>query len=105
MILSNEKLLVMLLHAHYWHKCFKQVADVKKVIESMQDQASYPADQQVLIHQGKVLKDDTTLEENQVIENNFLVIMLRQVGYAFVILVDTWARQTTGESYYQDMTK
>ena len=77
----------MLLHACYWHKFFKQVADVKKVIESMQEQASYPADQQVLIHQGKVLKDDTTLEENQVIENNFLVIMLRQVGYLFVILV------------------
>ncbi|CAD6219403.1 unnamed protein product [Miscanthus lutarioriparius] len=55
-----------------------KVADVKKAIESMQEQASYPADQQVLIHQGKVLKDDTTLEENQVIENNFLVIMLRQ---------------------------
>ncbi|XP_035816230.1 probable ubiquitin receptor RAD23 isoform X1 [Zea mays] len=55
-----------------------KVADVKKVIESIQEQASYPADQQVLIHQGKVLKDDTTLEENQVVENNFLVIMLRQ---------------------------
>ncbi|XP_066382297.1 probable ubiquitin receptor RAD23 [Miscanthus floridulus] len=55
-----------------------KVADVKKVIESMQEQASYPADQQVLIHQGKVLKDDTSLEENQVVENNFLVIMLRQ---------------------------
>jgi hypothetical protein len=81
----------MLLHARYWHKFFKQVADVKKVIESIQEQASYPADQQVLIHQGKVLKDDTTLEENQVVENNFLVIMLRQVGYLFIILVDTWA--------------
>ncbi|ONM54899.1 Ubiquitin receptor RAD23c [Zea mays] len=68
-----------------------KVADVKKVIESIQEQASYPADQQVLIHQGKVLKDDTTLEENQVVENNFLVIMLRQVGYLFIILVDTWA--------------
>ena len=77
----------MLLHARYWLEFFKQVADVKKAIESMQEQASYPADQQVLIHQGKVLKDDTTLEENQVIENNFLVIMLRQVGYLFVILV------------------
>ncbi|NP_001149553.1 Probable ubiquitin receptor RAD23-like [Zea mays] len=55
-----------------------KVAAVKKVIENMQEQASYPADQQVLIHQGKVLSDDTTLEENQVTENNFLVIMLRQ---------------------------
>ncbi|OEL33358.1 putative ubiquitin receptor RAD23 [Dichanthelium oligosanthes] len=55
-----------------------KVADVKKVIESTQGQNVYPAGQQVLIYQGKVLKDETTLEENQVIENNFLVIMLRQ---------------------------
>ncbi|XP_062199074.1 probable ubiquitin receptor RAD23 isoform X3 [Phragmites australis] len=55
-----------------------KVADVKKHIESTQGQHVYPADQQVLIHQGKVLKDDTTLEENKVVEDNFLVIMLRQ---------------------------
>jgi UV excision repair protein RAD23 len=36
----------------------------------------------MLIHQGKVLKDDTTLDENKVLENSFLVIMLRQVGTA-----------------------
>ncbi|XP_062193854.1 probable ubiquitin receptor RAD23 isoform X2 [Phragmites australis] len=54
-----------------------KVADVKKHIESTQGNV-YPADQQVLIHQGKVLKDDTTLEENKVVEENFLVIMLRQ---------------------------
>jgi UV excision repair protein RAD23 len=54
---------------------------VKKVIENAQGQNVYPAGQQVLIHQGKVLKDDTTLEENKVLENNFLVVMLRQVGY------------------------
>ena len=62
---------------------------MKKVIESTQGQNVYPADQQVLIHQGKVLKDDSTLEENQVLENNFLVIMLKQVGYLFDILVNT----------------
>jgi UV excision repair protein RAD23 len=54
---------------------------VKKVTENAQGQNVYPAGQQVLIHQGKVLKDDTTLEENKVLENNFLVVMLRQVGY------------------------
>lgn len=54
-----------------------KVADVKKHIESTQGNV-YPADQQVLIHQGKVLKDDTTLEDNKVVEENFLVIMLRQ---------------------------
>ncbi|KAL6655987.1 hypothetical protein ACP70R_006813 [Stipagrostis hirtigluma subsp. patula] len=55
-----------------------KVADVKKVIESTQGQNVYPAEQQVLIHKGKVLKDETTLEENKVEEDNFLVIMLRQ---------------------------
>jgi UV excision repair protein RAD23 len=63
---------------------------VKKVIENAQGQNVYPAGQQVLIHQGKVLKDDTTLEENKVLENNFLVIMLRQVG----CLLTFWLIQT-----------
>jgi len=62
---------------------------VKKVIESTQGQNVYPADQQVLIHQGKVLKDDSTMEENHVLEDNFLVIMLRQVGYLLILMVNT----------------
>ncbi|KAL3525451.1 hypothetical protein ACH5RR_013823 [Cinchona calisaya] len=52
------------------------VADVKKNIESIQGSDVYPALQQMLIHQGKVLLDDTTLEENKVAENSFIVIML-----------------------------
>ncbi|KAL5225846.1 hypothetical protein ABZP36_012485 [Zizania latifolia] len=52
------------------------VAEVKRIIESTQGQNLYPADQQMLIHQGKILKDDTTLEGNKVAENTFLVIML-----------------------------
>ncbi|XP_060191176.1 ubiquitin receptor RAD23d-like isoform X1 [Lycium barbarum] len=52
------------------------VVDVKKNIESVQGQDVYPAAQQMLIHQGKVLKDTTTLEENKVAENSFVVIML-----------------------------
>uniref|UniRef100_A0A5B6YGU3 Ubiquitin receptor RAD23 n=1 Tax=Davidia involucrata TaxID=16924 RepID=A0A5B6YGU3_DAVIN len=52
------------------------VADVKKNIETVQGSDVYPAAQQMLIHQGKVLKDATTLEENKVAENNFIVIML-----------------------------
>ncbi|XP_006655985.1 ubiquitin receptor RAD23d-like [Oryza brachyantha] len=52
------------------------VAEVKKIIETTQGQNVYPADQQMLIHQGKILKDDTTLEGNKVAENSFLVIML-----------------------------
>ncbi|XP_075105992.1 ubiquitin receptor RAD23d [Nicotiana tabacum] len=52
------------------------VVDVKRNIESVQGQDVYPAAQQMLIHQGKVLKDSTTLEENKVAENSFVVIML-----------------------------
>ncbi|KAI4357830.1 hypothetical protein L6164_001753 [Bauhinia variegata] len=52
------------------------VADVKKSIETVQGADVYPSAQQMLIHQGKVLKDGTTLEENKVAENSFVVIML-----------------------------
>ncbi|XP_054808246.1 ubiquitin receptor RAD23d-like isoform X1 [Prosopis cineraria] len=53
-----------------------KVSEVKKHIETVQGAAVYPAAQQMLIHQGKVLKDGTTLEENKVVENSFVVIML-----------------------------
>ncbi|XP_042498568.1 ubiquitin receptor RAD23b-like isoform X2 [Macadamia integrifolia] len=49
---------------------------VKKNIEDVQGKDSYPCGQQLLIHNGKVLKDDTTLEENKVSEDGFLVVML-----------------------------
>jgi len=52
------------------------VADVKRIIETTQGQSTYRADQQMLIYQGKILKDETTLESNGVAENSFLVIML-----------------------------
>ncbi|KAG6765849.1 hypothetical protein POTOM_029907 [Populus tomentosa] len=52
------------------------VADVKKNIETAQGVAVYPAEQQMLIHQAKVLKDNTTLDENKIVENSFVVIML-----------------------------
>ncbi|KAJ9708165.1 hypothetical protein PVL29_000295 [Vitis rotundifolia] len=52
------------------------VADVKANIEAVQGSDVYPASQQMLIHQGKVLKDGTTLDENKVAENSFVVVML-----------------------------
>ncbi|XP_042459008.1 ubiquitin receptor RAD23d-like isoform X2 [Zingiber officinale] len=52
------------------------VVDVKKSIETSQGESVYPAGQQMLIHQGKILKDDTTLADNEVSDNSFLVIML-----------------------------
>nr|XP_025650551.1 ubiquitin receptor RAD23d-like isoform X2 [Arachis hypogaea]XP_025697289.1 ubiquitin receptor RAD23d-like isoform X2 [Arachis hypogaea] len=56
------------------------VADVKRNIEREQGAEVYPAAQQMLIHQGKVLKDDTTLEDNKVAENSFVVIMLSKAA-------------------------
>ncbi|XP_008775144.1 ubiquitin receptor RAD23d-like [Phoenix dactylifera] len=52
------------------------VTDVKRNIEATQGQSVYPAEQQMLIHQGKILKDETTLQDNKVAENSFIVIML-----------------------------
>ncbi|KAG9145284.1 hypothetical protein Leryth_008220 [Lithospermum erythrorhizon] len=52
------------------------VAGVKKIIETVQGADVYPAAQQMIIHQGKVLKDETTLEESKVSEGSFIVIML-----------------------------
>lgn len=54
-------------------------------IEKSQGKDVYPSAQQMLIHQGKVLKDATTLEENSVTENSFLVIMLSKVRVGFVL--------------------
>lgn len=53
---------------------------MKKNIESVQGADVYPASQLMLIHQGKVLKDGTTLDENKVAENTFVVIMLAKVN-------------------------
>ncbi|KAA3488357.1 ubiquitin receptor RAD23c-like isoform X2 [Gossypium australe] len=68
------------------------VADVKKNIETIQGTDVYPASQQMLIYKGKVLKDDTTLAENSVTENSFIVIMLTKVH-----LINQFNKGTTGE--------
>lgn len=52
------------------------VLNVKKQIEQTQGAQTYPSEQQMLIYQGRVLKDGTTIEENKVSENTFLVVML-----------------------------
>lgn len=56
-----------------------QVLNVKRQIEDSQGKESFPCSQQLLIHQGKVLKDETTMEENKVSENGFVVVMLTKV--------------------------
>lgn len=52
---------------------------MKKNIESSQGKNLYPAEQQMLIYQGKVLTDDTTISDNNVEEGKFIVIMLKKV--------------------------
>jgi UV excision repair protein RAD23 len=52
----------------------------KKKIEEIQGKDIYPWGQQMLIYKGKVLKDENTLDENQVTEDEFLVVMLSKVG-------------------------
>ncbi|KAL9664851.1 hypothetical protein QQ045_020260 [Rhodiola kirilowii] len=59
-----------------------KIVDVKKKIEEAQGADVYPAAQQMLIHQGKVLKDGTTLEENKVLNDNFIVVMLSKTKSA-----------------------
>ncbi|KAK8514189.1 hypothetical protein V6N13_063094 [Hibiscus sabdariffa] len=54
------------------------VMAVKKTIEDIQGKDKYPCGQQLLIHNGKVLKDETTLADNKVSEDGFLVVMLRK---------------------------
>ncbi|KAK7270605.1 hypothetical protein RJT34_25900 [Clitoria ternatea] len=49
---------------------------VKKNIEDIQGKDNYPCGQQLLIHNGKVLKDETTLADSKVSEDGFLVVML-----------------------------
>ncbi|KAL4586805.1 hypothetical protein LXL04_011449 [Taraxacum kok-saghyz] len=59
-------------------KCMEKrvpVADAKKYIKNVQGDV-YPTVQQMLIHQHKLLKGPTTLEDNKVAENSFTVIML-----------------------------
>ncbi|GFP96603.1 ubiquitin receptor rad23d [Phtheirospermum japonicum] len=51
------------------------VADVKKTIENTQGADIYPAASLILIHQGKVLRDETTVEQNKVAEKSFVVVM------------------------------
>lgn len=62
---------------------------VKKNIEDVQGKDNYPCGQQLLIHNGKVLKDESTLTENNVSEDGFLVVMLSKVYFFFPAMLST----------------
>ncbi|RDY01545.1 Ubiquitin receptor RAD23b, partial [Mucuna pruriens] len=77
-----------------------QIMAVKKNIEDVQGKDNYPCGQQLLIHNGKVLKDETTLADNKVSEDGFLVVMLSKVDR-----VRSWAEYplTRLNDAYDDM--
>jgi len=52
-----------------------KVSEVKAKVQEQQGDA-FPADKMMLIFQGTILKDDTTLAENSVTENGFMVVMI-----------------------------
>ncbi|MCO5612066.1 hypothetical protein L7F22_066328 [Adiantum nelumboides] len=54
------------------------VLAVKVRIEELLGKDVFPSSKQLLIHKGTMLKDDTTMEQNKVEENSFLVVMLRK---------------------------
>lgn len=62
---------------------------MKSIIETTQGDGVYPAALQMLIHQGKVLKDGTTLDENKIAENAFVVIMLSKVRVYLLLILDS----------------
>ena len=64
-----------------------QVAELKKIIETAQ---GFGADTQKLIFAGKILKDDVTLAESAVKENDFLVCMVSNVQGKVAGSARTW---------------
>ena len=64
----------MVIYKKYICEC-DQVADVKKNIETVLGVTAYPAAEQRLIHKGKVLKDETTVEANNVSEKSTIGVM------------------------------
>lgn len=57
--------------------CVTQVLQVKAVIEETNPE--FPAAQLKLIHSGQILKDDSTLAEYKIKEDEFLVCMVTKV--------------------------
>ncbi|GAQ90035.1 purtative Rad23 UV excision repair protein [Klebsormidium nitens] len=53
-----------------------KIAEVKRKVAAAQGAEAYPVGAQVLIYQGKVLKDDTSVADNSIAESGFVVVML-----------------------------
>ena len=57
-----------------------QIAEVKAEIETSQGEDLFPKDVTNVIYQGKILKDDATLQDSSVTEQGFCVVMAMKVG-------------------------
>lgn len=71
------------------------VMAVKKSIEAVQGKDQYPWAQQLLIYSGKVLKDETTIEENDIGEAGFLVVMLSKSKPSATVGASSGAQSNT----------
>ncbi|VYS66983.1 unnamed protein product [Arabidopsis thaliana] len=52
------------------------VAEVKKNIETVMGASEHPSAQQILIHKGEKLRDETTMEANKVFEKSVIAIII-----------------------------
>ena len=57
-----------------------QIADVKAEIEASQGEDLFPKDVTNVIYQGKILKDDATLQDSSVTVQGFCVVMAMKVS-------------------------
>lgn len=65
---------------------FYQVMAIKQKIEEKLGKDNYPWGQQMLIFNGKILKDESILDVNKFSEKDFLVVMLSGGKVVFLVL-------------------
>lgn len=91
-LLNHDSYWLINIDAKLWSTSLEftfKVADIKKLIETTtQGQNVDPADRQLLIYQGKLLKDETTLVEKKVLEDDTMIVLLKcEVCFMFNELV------------------
>ena len=63
---------------------YTNITSCSKSVICSTSQDNYPCVQQLLIYNEKVLKDETTLADNKVAEDGFLVVMLSKVNLSSI---------------------
>ncbi|XP_010485077.1 PREDICTED: uncharacterized protein LOC104763398 [Camelina sativa] len=79
------------------------VAKVKKNIEDVVGDSTYPAAQQILTHKGKVLRDETTMEANKVIEKSVIAIMMTKYQSLQPLVQSSALEVDEGKDPYNDL--